>query len=381
MAESKSGNGRSELIEHAASYQFFTPPQNVGYSLFADVDRPEAVLDIFERIPAEIAPSWVIATPNGAQAGWFIDPVNLSETGRDHPIRYARNIGNALRAAVGGDEFVDPLTPSRVRNPAYEPAETFAVPTPPVYRLGQLFGALKASNLWPKQGPLLRNGRPVVSPSKSTLTKGERNKGIFDAARFVAYAGGDYVAEAWATNDRCDTPLGASEVNNIINSIARFVATKNSPRVEGSAPMPDSMRQALSEMGRRGGLCNSPAQQQARAKGPAAAAAARKNRAEQQARKAQQLRRKGHSRLEIAAKLGRAACTISRYLRRWIPCPLTEMLACITGASGERIPCASPLRHSPTQPHTKTHYLTHRAPFVHRWKRLGKLHRPPRQLP
>src|SRR5699024_2130429 len=133
--------------------------------------------------------------------------------------------------------------------------------------------------------------------------------------------------------DRCETPLSTAEVNGIIRSITRYM-NDQSNKAGGYAPLNDGIRQALSEMGRRGGLRNSPAQQRARSKGPAAASAARKERAEQQARKAQQLRRKGHSRLEIAAKLGRAACTISRYLRRWIPIPLTELLACITGASG-----------------------------------------------
>src|SRR5699024_1171930 len=76
------------------------------------------------------------------------------------------------------------------------------------------------------------------------------------------------------------------------------------------------------------------AQRAARAKGPAAAAAARNHRAKQHAKHAQHLRRKGLSRTQIAAKLGKHPSTISRYLRRWIPIPLRDMLACITGASG-----------------------------------------------
>src|SRR5699024_9954705 len=73
----------------------------------------------------------------------------------------------------------------------------------------------------------------------------------------------------------------------------------------------------------------------------AAAAAARKRRAKQHAKHAQHLRRKGLSRTQIAAKLGKAPSTVSRYLRRWIPIPLREMLACITGASGGAPPTAS----------------------------------------
>src|SRR5699024_960580 len=98
--------------------------------------------------------------------------------------------------------------------------------------------------------------------------------------------------------------------------------------------MPETMRQALSAMGRRGGLRNTPAQQAARAKGPAAAAAARKHRTNQHARTAHYLRRKGLSRVQIAAKLGKHPSTVSRYLRRWVPLSLDEKQACITGASG-----------------------------------------------
>lgn len=294
-----------------------------------------AEVDIFTSVPPEIAPSWVIATPNGAQAGWFIDPVDLRENARPHPIRYAKNVGKALRQAVGGDPLVDPLSPSRVRNPAYEPAGTFATANPKIYHLGDLYTALTAAGLWIEESWTFSNGKPVVRPTKGSIPVGNRNQGIFDAARFVAYDGGDYVAEAWAANDRCVIPLKANEVHHIINSIARYMATKGYVRTNStSTAMPETMRQTLSEMGRRGGLANTPAQRAARAKGPAAAATARKKRAYQKAKQAQHLHRQGYSRLEIATKLGRDPSTISRYLRRWIPIPLTEMLACVTGASG-----------------------------------------------
>lgn len=370
MAESKSAPAQSQRTHRVALNEFFTPPQNVGYALFVDVDRFDAVMDIYDRIPAEIAPSWVTATPHGAQAGWFIDPVNTNDkTGRSHPIRYARNIGNCLRDILDGDKQVDPLTPSRVRNPAYQQADTFASPTPPVYNFTTLKEALQAAGLW-KSTPIIRGGKAFVAPTQRPLRKGERNQGVFDAARHVAYSGGDYVAEAWAANKRCHIPLNKTEVNNVINSITRYMTNQNQ-KTGDFVPIDDGIRQALSEMGRRGGLRNSPAQQQARAKGPAAAAAARKQRAEQQARKAQRLRRQGRSRAEIAAKLSRAACTISRYLRRWIPISLAEMLICVTGASGERIPCELPSWHFPIQPQSKTHRILRRVPTAHRWKPPG----------
>lgn len=335
LAGSKSSPAVSDTQHRWHQYPFFTPPANAGYALFVDVDRPGAVVDIFSMIPSEIAPSWVIETPNGAQAGWFIDPVDLRDTARAHPIRYARAVGKALSQALDSDPLVDPLSPSRVRNPAYEHAGTFAAATPPIYRLGQLHEALKAAHLWPQHELFLHNGRPAIQPPGGPITSGERNTRVFDAARYVAYAGGDYKAEAWAANDRCNIPLPANEVQHIINSISRYMARCGHTRPNGpTTAMPETMRQALADMGRRGGLANTPAQQAARAKGPVAAAAARKKRAHQKAKHAQHLRRKGYSRQQIAAKLGRTPSTISRYLRRWIAIPMQEMLACITGASG-----------------------------------------------
>src|SRR5699024_4714323 len=319
MAGSKNSPGVAQTLDKLHQYPFFTAPANAGYALFVDVDKPGAVLDIYATIPADITPSWVIETPNGAQAGWFIDPVDLRDNARPHPIRYARNIGKALRHVVGGDPLVDPLSPSRVRNPAYEHADTFAPPNPKIYHLGDLYTALTAAGLWTQEPLKFSNGKPLVQPPTGSIPVGNRNKGIFDAARFVAYAGGDYVAEAWAGNDRCVIPLKANEVHHIINSIARYMATKGYVRTNStSTAMPETMHQTLSEMGRRGGLANTPAQRTARAKGQAPDTADRKHRAKQQAKQAKRLRRQGYSRLEIATKLGRAACTISRYLRRWI---------------------------------------------------------------
>src|SRR5699024_5818428 len=97
-------------------------------------------------------------------------------------------------------------------NPAYEGAGTFASATPPVYRLGQLKEALDTAGLWPKNR-VIRQGKARLQSAKRTFKTGERNQGIFDDARFVAYDGGDYVAEAWAANERCVMPLSASEVN------------------------------------------------------------------------------------------------------------------------------------------------------------------------
>src|SRR5699024_5463095 len=131
---------------------------------------------------------------------------------------------------------------------------------------GQLEQALKAADLW-TAAPVFNHGTPRIQPPTGILEIGERNQGIFDAARFVAYAGGDYAAEAWAANKRCVEPLGSTEVQAIINSITRFMATAPHTRGTNTVAMPDVMRQALADMGRKGGKRNTPAQQAARAKG------------------------------------------------------------------------------------------------------------------
>ena len=302
-------------------FGFYTPPQSVGSALVVDVDRPEAVLEIFEAIPAEIHPSWVVETRKGAQAGWMIDPVDLRSTAREHPIRYARAIGQALRAAVAGDDAVDPLTPSRVRNPAYEHAELRAAATPPVYALGTLHHALKAADLWP---PRLRfTGRTAHlaarTASTAAITEGNRNQTIFDVARHAAYNGEDFEAVAWATNDAATEPLPAAEVQGIIRSISRYMSRGHTQGTTTTSPMPTQMRELLSELGRRGGKANTAAQRAARALGTQASVAARKRRTDQKARAAQRMHTRGHTRRYIAAKLSASLPTLCRWLRRYLP--------------------------------------------------------------
>lgn len=305
-------------VAEIGNYAFFTPARSVCSALIVDVDRPEAVLDIFDTLPREIHPSWVIETPRGAQAGWMIDPVDLRESARAHPIRYAQAVGHALRAAVEGDEAVDPLTPSRVRNPTYEHAGLRAAPTPPVYGLRQLHHALDAADLWPS-GPSLtgRNVRQATQIATAAISEGNRNQTIFDVARYAAYQGKDHAAVAWETNDAADVPLPAAEVQGIIRSITRYMARTHHTTTTTVA-IPSQMREALSEMGRRGGQANTPAQRAARAKSCKAARAARTRATDTEARKAQRMHARGHTRGHICKKLGISAATLCRWLRRFI---------------------------------------------------------------
>lgn len=310
-----------------ADYEFFTPPQSVGSALVIDVDHAEAVLSTYETFPAEIHPSWVVETRRGAQAGWLIDPVDLRPTAREHPIRYARAVGEALRQAVNGDEAVDPLTPARVRNPTYERAELRASATPPVYQLRALHQALKTANLWNPSPTQLGSSRSaaaaVATTTRGAITKGSRNLSVFDATRYVAYAGGDYEAAAWDAADRCTPALPAAEVHTIIRSVSRYITGRGRGH-RSNSPMPSQMRDLLSEMGRRGGKANTPAQYKARSKAARAATAARQKATDTKALQAQKLRARGHTRTHICQQLQASAATVCRWLRRFIRISLPE---------------------------------------------------------
>lgn len=301
-----------------ADFEFFTPSRSVGSALVIDIDRPEAILEIFDTIPAEIRPSWIVETRKGVQAGWMIDPVDLRPTARERPVAYARAVGAALRTALTGDEAVDPLTPVRVRNPTYARAELRASANPPVYGLKELHTALKTANLWPSA--MRFTGRSATQKAHraimAAIDTGNRNQTVFDVARHVAYAGGDFEAVAWETNDAAPEPMGAAEVHGIIRSIARYMASPRGHRA--AVAVPSQLRELMAEMGRRGGLANTPAQRAARALGPAASAAARKPRTDTKARKAQKLRAQGHSQAAIGQKLAAAPSTVSRWLRRYV---------------------------------------------------------------
>lgn len=321
-------------------FEFFTPPSCLCAALVLDIDRPEAVLEIFETFPSEIHPSWVVETPKGAQAGWFIDPVDLRPTARDHPIRFARAIGTALRIAVGGDAAVDPVSPSRIRNPAYHGAELRAAPTPPVYRLGALHEALKTAGLWNTATPTRSDNITKATVPIGAIAEGSRNVTIFDACRYAAYSGADYETAAWEANDHCTIPLPAAEVTGIIRSVTRFMErTPGKSRTGTTSPMPTVMHQALSEMGRRGGRANTPAQRAARALGTAASVTARKDATDRKAQQAQRMAARGYTRRQITQKLCVSAATVCRWLRRYVACQLPRF---INGASGDPRP---PRRH------------------------------------
>lgn len=319
VATAKTVRSQTVSPSDLGDYEFFTPPSCLCPALIVDVDRSFAVLDIFDTIPAAIAPSWIIETPKGAQVGWFIDPVDMREEAREHPKRYARAVGTALRKALGGDDAVDPVSATRVRNPAYKRADTHTSGAPVVYSLKTLHRALEEADLWAPEHMLLSGGS-LLRADTGAISDGERNTRIFNACRFAAYRGADFEAAAWSANDRCTNPLSSSEVSHIIASVDRFMSGSYRRGHSGSTEteMPESMREVLSEMGRRGGLANTEAQRAARALGNPASVVSRKVYTDTRAREAQKLRTRGLSMRDIAKKIRVSAPTICRYMRRYV---------------------------------------------------------------
>lgn len=302
------------------AFPFFTPPDCLCAALVVDVDRDGGFAgieaDIFDTIPSEIAPSWIILTTKGAQVGWMIETVDLRESARMKPIAYARAVGGALRNALDGDPAVDPVSAPRVRNPAYEGVFPIAAGKPPVYSLGELRDGLKRAGLWnpPKFSP---KSAMLTVATRGMILQGTRNIEVFDACRFAAYAGRDYEAAAWDANERCEQPLSGSEVSGIIRSVGRFMERRRTGYSgSGRMPMPAAMSEFLSEQGRRGGLANTPAQRAARALGPAASATAKKATTDEDAREAQQMRANGATAAEICQYRRVSKRTVYRWLRR-----------------------------------------------------------------
>ena len=111
------------LVSELHRYEFFQPSTRFCRSLVVDIDHIFAEHYIFD-LPEQLRPHAMVFTTKGVQAFWLIEGVPLTDNARVAPIRFARDVGALLRRACHGDEAVDPLTPSKCRNPLFEGAET-----------------------------------------------------------------------------------------------------------------------------------------------------------------------------------------------------------------------------------------------------------------
>lgn len=318
VATAKDEPPRYTRISSAQGYRFWQPnDHNTLCVLVVDIDSNNWVLPMWNIIANNLGlmPSWIIEKRgNGhGQLGWIIERVSTGENARNQPIRYAHAVRHALTKAFDGDEN---FSNARCWNPTWDGwteesagEVTWGIVEP--RSLGALREALQQAGLWVTAK---HNRRPVRTPDAANAPG--RNCHVFDAARLRAR--GNVADAAHAANDALSVPLSTTEVNGIIRSIERWEATHGAPweRKGSLRNMTEEERELQRERGRRGGLVNSQKQQQARAKGPAAASVTRSAEAVGRAATARAYKDKGFSNKEIAKKMNTSLSSVHRWLRQ-----------------------------------------------------------------
>ena len=319
VAESKDGAPFYTDIAAAHKYpQWQINDHKTICALVVDIDSNNWVLPFWQMMvdyPA-LFPSWVIEKrKNGhGQIGWIIERVSTGENAPNQPIHYANAVRYALTKAFDGDEgYVN----SRAWNPTWAWEDNGAgeviwgitEPRP----LGTFYEALKKAGLWTTK---TYNRRSVRITTDDIEAAPGRNTHVFNTARLRKR--GSVAAAAHAANDALPVPLSTTEVNGIIRSIERWEATHGAPweRKGSLRNMTEEEREQQRERGRRGGLVNSDKQQQARAKGPAAASVTRSAEAVGRAATARAYKDQGFSNKEIAQKMGAHPGSVKRWLRQ-----------------------------------------------------------------
>ena len=301
--------------------RFWQPnDHNTICALVVDVDHSDNWLlpmwELFGEHP-ELMPTWIIAkSDNGhGQLGWLIEPVATGPNSRRKPIDYAAAVLYALTAAFNGDHH---FTNSRCWNPTWTgwsrgAGDVDFCHTAP-RSLTALHAALVTADLWVTKPPENRRPTPVLHAEDAA----GRNCHVFDSTRLRSH--GTVADVAHAVNNQLANPLPVSEVEGIIRSIERWEATYGPPWARhGSftvSAMSDEERELQRERGRRGGLANTAAQQQARAQGPAAASVTRSAQAIARAAMAKHYRDNGYTRKQIAEKMNTSPENVKRWLKQ-----------------------------------------------------------------
>lgn len=312
-SETKSAPLTKTLRADLHRYEFYQPSPSFCRALVIDIDHIFATHYVFD-LPREIWPHAVVFTSQGLQAFWLIEGVPLTGKAHRAPIRFAQDTAELLRRACAGDPAVNALSPSKCRNPLYEAAEIIYPTNYPPYRFKALSEALRAflRDSEPSEGT---EGRPArAEPVWGELVEGQRNETIFQTIRRTAYRGGDFEAQAYELNAQCNPPLPLSEVEGIVRSVEKFMRQKYSPKTgsQGREPMPESLREFMAEIGRKGGSRKTEAQTQALAKGPNASRAVRSAQAIGRRAQIQALKEAGYKQREVAEKLGLGIATVKR---------------------------------------------------------------------
>lgn len=300
------------LVSELPKYEFFQPSTRFCRSLVVDIDHIFAEHYIFD-LPEQIRPHAMVFTTKGVQAFWLIEGLPLTENARVAPIRFARDVGALLRRACHGDEAVDPLTPSKCRNPLFEGAEIVFLADCPPYALRELAKPLRAF-LATQSIQSAPKSRPVASaPVWGELSAGQRNETIFQTIRRAAYRGEDFEVLAYELNSQCQPPLPAAEVAGIVRSVQKFMDTRFNPsetRKSAGEPVPEAVREFMAEIGRKGGARKTAAQRENLVKARNASSAVRSAQAIGRRAQIQSLKEAGYKQREVAEKMGLSLRTV-----------------------------------------------------------------------
>ena len=300
------------LVSELDQFEFFQPNRNFCRFLVVDIDHIFAPNYIYD-LPAQVQPHAVVFTTKGVQAFWLIEGLPLTANARSAPIKFAQDVGELLRQACNGDPAVNPLTPSKCRNPLFEGAERFFMADCPPYALKALSEPLRAF-LAAQSTDSAPKSRPAVSATVwGELSAGQRNETIFQTIRRAAYHGEDFEALAYELNSQCQPPLPAAEVAGIVRSVQKFMETRFNPseaRTEPGEPVPEAVREFMAEIGRKGGSRKTAAQNEALARGRVAGNAVKSAQAIGRRAQVQALREAGYKQREVAEKMGISLRTV-----------------------------------------------------------------------
>lgn len=300
------------LVSELSRFEFFQPNTQFCRFLVVDIDHVFAVNYIYD-LPVNIRPHAIVLTTKGVQAFWLIEGLPLTANAHQRPIRFAQDVGELLRQACNGDSAVDPLTPSKCRNPLFEGAERFFLADSPPYALKALCEPLRA---------FLATRQPFESTQApenrsravwGELSAGQRNETIFQTIRRAAYRGEDFEALAYELNSQCQPPLPVAEVAGIVRSVQKFMETRFTPsetRRTPGEPVPDAVREFMAEIGRKGGARKTDAQKEALARGRVAGNVVKSAQAIGRRAQIQALKEAGYKQREVAEKMGISVRTV-----------------------------------------------------------------------
>lgn len=302
------------LVSELPRYEFFQPSQAFCRFLVVDIDHVFA-LSYLNDLPKNIRPHAFVLTSKGLQAFWLIEGVPLTSNARTAPIRFARDVGELLRRACNADPAVDPVTPTKCRNPLSEDAETRYMVDAAPYMLKTLSEGLRKFLRGRKFVPELKVSSKPPTAIWGELSEGQRNETIFQTIRRVAYRGGDFEAMAYELNAKCSPPLPDSEVASIVRSVQKFMDTRFNPseaRREPGEPVPEAVREFMAEIGRKGGSRKTEKQKENLVKARNASSAVRSAQAIGRKAQIQELKKAGYKQREVAEKMNLGIATVKR---------------------------------------------------------------------